>query len=247
MKIAAFIAVALLILISLGGMLVLLSALVSRVRRAKSCPGRSSKVGRAQAIPFKMLAEYYGGLKKSSNEELRSLFEKGLSLKRRRKFTEAITIFEGCFNGNLTPEQKAGLMVTTGNCYFSLDQFDQAQSCYQTADGFSRESASKNGRLSCLINLGLVFAANGKWDDAIRNYHDAVGWDQKLGFTAGEAIDLNTLALLCERKGDLEAALTHYAASLQIFERLNDPRKAKLVHNNIQRVKSLNAGTRPQL
>jgi tetratricopeptide (TPR) repeat protein len=243
MKMVAFIILALLIIASLGGMLLLLSALISTVRRAKSGQGRSSKVGRGPAIPFKMLAEYYGGLKKSSNEELRSLFEKGLSLKRKRKFTEAITIFERCFNGNLTPEQKAGLMVTTGNCYFSLDQFDQAQSCYQTADGLSRESASKNGRLSCLINLGLVFAADGKWDDAIRNYHHAVGWDQKLGYTAGEAIDLNTLALFCERKGDLEAALTHYTASLQIFERLNDTKKAKLVQNNIQRVRSLNAGT----
>ncbi|NIN01264.1 MAG: tetratricopeptide repeat protein [candidate division Zixibacteria bacterium] len=244
MKILALTLFALLILLSLGALLLLVSAVVSKVRKAKS--GRRnasgiSKGGTGTVIPFNTLAEYHGGLKKSSNEELRRLFEKGLSFKRKRKFPEAIGIFERCLEATLTPDQKSGIMITTGNCYFSLDKLDLAKSYYEMADGFSRESDNSTGRLSCLVNLGLACAADHNWDDAIRNYDEAIDLDKKLGYTAGEAIDLNTLALLYENKGDFEKALTHYTASLQIFERLNDGKKAKLVGDNIRRVRTLSA------
>ncbi len=246
MKILALTLFALLILLSIGAVLLLVAALASRVRRAKSVRRKRSGSNNANAapvIPFNMLAEYYGGLKRSSNNQLGKLFEKGLSLKRRKKFPEAIGIFESCLEAALTPDQKSGIMITTGNCYFSLDKLDLAKSYYEMADGFSKESDNSNGRLSCLINLGLACAADHNWDDAIRNYDEAIDLDKKLGYTAGEAIDLNTLALLYENKGDFEKALIHYAASLQIFERLNDGKKAKLVGENIRRVKILSAGT----
>lgn len=244
MKILALVLFALLILLSIGAVLLLVAALASRVRRAKSVRrnrSRTDKGNAAAVIPFKMLAEYYGGLKRSSNEQLGKLFEKGLSLKRRRKFPEAIRIFERCLEATLTPDQKSGIMITTGNCYFSLDKLDLAKSYYEMADRFSRESDNSNGKLSCLVNLGLAYAADHNWDDAIRNYDEAIDLDKKLGYTAGEAIDLNTLALLYENKGDFETALTHYTASLQIFERLNDGKKAKLVEDNIRRVRTLSA------
>jgi tetratricopeptide (TPR) repeat protein len=90
-----------------------------------------------------------------------------------------------------------------------------------------------------MVNLGMACTAEKKWEEAIRNYHQAIGLDQKLGYTVGETIGLNTLALLYENKGDLEGALAHYTASLRIFERANDREKAKFVENNIKRVRNL--------
>jgi tetratricopeptide (TPR) repeat protein len=246
MKIVVLILFFLLVFVSIVAIIFMLGSVVSRARRGKSNPRRSSKIGQnaqRQIIPFRMLAEYYGGLKQASDARTQELFRKGLSLKQNGKFSEAIKPLEECLNRNLTPEQKIGLLLTTGNCYFALDKLDLAQEYYGKADHLSRESDNTNGRLSCLINLGLVCAVNQKWDDAITNYHQAIGLDQKLGSAEGEAIDLNTLALLYENKGDLEGALTHYTASLLIFERLSDRGKVELVESNIRRLRNPSART----
>ncbi|KPL00854.1 MAG: hypothetical protein AMJ91_02955 [candidate division Zixibacteria bacterium SM23_73_3] len=242
MKILVLIFFFLLVLLSIVAVLFMLASVFSRVRRGKSNPVKSPEIkigAQKQIIPSHMLVEYYGDLKKTSNGEPRKLFEKGLSFKQKRKFLEAIDVFEKCLNGDLTPEQKTGLLVTAGNCYFALDKLDLAQTYYEKADRLSRESDNKNGRLSCLINLGQVHAAEGNWDGAIRKYHQAIGLDQKLSYTAGEAIDLNTLALFYENKGDLKSAMTHYTASRLIFEKLKDRKKMELVENNIKRVINL--------
>ena len=246
MKIVVLILFFLLVLLSIVAVILMLGSVVSRARRGKSNPKRPSQIAKnaqKQIMPFRMLAEYYGGLKQASDARTQELFRKGLSLKQNGKFSEAIKPLEECLNRNLTPEQKIGLLLTTGNCYFALDKLDLAQEYYGKADHLSRDSDNTNGRLSCLINLGLVCAANQKWGDAIRNYHEAIGLDQKLGSAEGEAIDLNTLALLYENKGDLEGALTHYTASLLIFERLNDRGKVELVESNIRRLKNPSART----
>jgi tetratricopeptide (TPR) repeat protein len=242
MKIVAIILVVLLILLGISAVILLISALLSRIRRAKfhrKGPKGLKERNKRSDLSFSMLAEYYGGLKKSSKGELGRLFNEGLTLKQQKKFHGAIKSFERCLSENLTLEQKAGVLLTAGNCYFANNELDKARDYYQKADYCSRESDNHNGRLSSLVNLGMVCASERKWVDAIRNYHQVIGLDQKLGYTVGEAIDLNTLALLYENKGDLEKALANYTASLLIFDKLNDRKKAKLVEDNIKRVRNL--------
>ena len=246
MKIAALILFVVLILLSISAILFLLATVVGRVRRGKSSrrkPSGTNKETARNYFSYHMLAEYYGGITNDSGSDLRELFNKGLSFKQRRKFLKAINVFEECLKGNLTSPQKAGILVTMGNCYFALDKFDLAQACYLKADGLSKESNNDNGKLSCLINLGLISAANRRWDEAIGNYHQAIGLDQKLGHAVGEAIDLNTLALFYENKEDLEQALEYYSSALSILERLKDREKAKLVENNIRRIRNLGIKT----
>lgn len=197
-------------------------------------------------MSFRMLAEYHGGLRKATDQKLKLLFEKGLVLKRKERFRSAITAFEECLKRNLTPRQQTGLLVTTGNCHFAVNQFSPAQDCYRKAGLLSAESNDENGRLSCLINLGLVGAADKRWDEAITNYHEAISLDQKLGHVSGEAVDLNTLGLLYENKGDLESALAHYVASRLIFKRLNERKKVELVENNMHRIESLGINTKTE-
>lgn len=237
MKIIVLILFLFLVLISIVAVLLMLVSAFIRVRRRKT--SKTVRSAQRLIIPFWMVAEYYGDLRKASDEKIKNLFEEGLSFKQKGKFSEAIKIFKKCLGENVSFEQNIGLLLIIGNCYFAMNKLSRAQECYEKADSFSRESGNENGRLSCLLNLGLVCATNERWDEAIKNYHEAINLDRKLGYAKGEAIDLNTLALLYEHKGDFEGALSHYTNSLGIFEKLNYREKTGLVEDNIERVKNL--------
>lgn len=242
MKALAVVILLALVLLSAAAVLLMLAALISRVRRRKSTQKRSSgkdRNARGMSVPYETLAEYYGGVDKTSDADVRKLFEEGLSLRQKGDFRQAIEAFRKCLNGNLTADERAGLLLTLGNCHFAAEEWDQAREHYEKTRSLARESGHKKARLSALLNLGLLSAVNRKWDKAIKNYHDAIDLDRSLGFAKGEAIDLNTLALLYENKGDLKSALAHYNSSIEIFRKLKDIEKAELVEENIRRLKSL--------
>jgi tetratricopeptide (TPR) repeat protein len=239
MKMVILIVFLLLMLLSIAAVIVLVTGCLRRIRRSRAKGEKLQSNLEANDKPkiyHRMLAEYYGGLKKTSDRKLGLLFDKGLNLKKKGKLQSAIKTFQQCLKENLPPKQQAGLLVTTGNCYFAVNQLQAAEDCYQRAGRISAESNDPNGKLSSLINLGFVSAARERWDKAIATYHQAVGLDQKLGYILGEAIDLNTLGLFYENKGDLESAMVHYTASLLIFKELDDKRKTELVEKNIQRI-----------
>ena len=244
MKTIILIFFVLLVLLSVIAVLALVLGVLGRLRGAKAGSKRYRQ-GRIssdrEAITFDMLAEYYGGLRKTADRRLKLLFEKGLTLKKKGKFPSAIRAFEECLKEKLTPKQQTGFLVTVGNCHFAMGEYDLAKDCYEKADRLSTRANDQKGKLSCLVNLGLVSAANRRWGEAIEKYKQAILLDQKLGHTSGEAIDLNTLGLLYEKRGDLQEAMTHYTASLLILRKLNDKEKLNLVERNIQRLKELGA------
>lgn len=244
MKTVVLIFFVLLVLLSIVAVLALVVGVLGRLRRGKARSKRYHQ-GRAssdkQAITFDMLAEYYGGLRKAADRRLKLLFEKGLALKKKGKFPSAIRAFEECLKENLTPRQQTGFLVTVGNCHFAMDEHDLAKDCYEKADRVSTRANDQKGKLSCLINLGLVSAAHRRWGEAIENYKQAILLDQKLGHASGEAVDLNTLGLLYQNRGDLQTAMTHYNSSLLILRKLNDKEKLNLVERNVQRLKDLGA------
>lgn len=242
MKALAVVILLALVLLSIAAVLLMLAAVVSRVRRRKSAGKRSSRLNRStpgMIVPSRTLAEYHGGLDKASDVSIRESFQKGLSLKRQGDFRKAVKVFGRCLSGNLTPEEETGLLLTIGNCYFAANELEPAREHYEKAHNLAARSEDEKGKLSSLINLGLLSASARKWEQAIRNYRDAVILDRKLGLDKGEAIDLNTLALLYENKGDPKSALAHYNASVEIFRKLKDAEKTELVENNIGRLKSL--------
>jgi tetratricopeptide (TPR) repeat protein len=242
MKALAVVILLVLVLLSIAAVLLMLAAVISRVRRRKSgqkrSPGRDRRA-RGMSVPCETLAEYYGGVDKTSDANVRKLFEEGLSLKQKGDFRQAMMAFGKCLNGNLTADEKTGVLLALGNCHFAAEEWDQAREYYEKARSLARESGNERARLSTLLNLGLLSALDRKWDRAIKNYHDAIDLDRELGFAKGEAIDLNTLALLYENKGDLKSALAHYNSSIEIFRKLKDIEKAELVEENIRRLKSL--------
>ncbi|MGB2769040.1 MAG: hypothetical protein WBC88_04870 [Candidatus Zixiibacteriota bacterium] len=247
MKALAVVILLALVLLSVAAVLVMLAAIISRVLRGKSSRRKSSRLdegARGQIVPSQMLAEYHGGLDKAADARIRGPFEKGLSLKQNRSFLQAVNAFKKCLNGKLTSEQEAGLLVAIGNCYFVANKYARAREHYEKADRLAEQSANEKGKLASLVNLGLLCAVERKWDEGIKGFGEAIALDRKLGYAKGEAIDLNTLALLYESKGESEYALTHYKASLLIFKKLSDGEKVELVENNIRRVKNPRAKAR---
>jgi tetratricopeptide (TPR) repeat protein len=236
-----------LILLSMAAVFVLVTGILRRIRRSRAKGKKlqgNLKANDKPKLYHRMLAEYYGGLKETSDRRLRILFEKGLRIRKKGRMQSAIETFRSCLKENPTSKQQVGLLVTTGNCYFAANQLDSAEDSYQRAGCISDESNDPNGKLSSLINLGFVSAARERWHDAIAIFHQAVGLEQKLGHVSGEAIDLNTLGLFYENKGDLESAMTHYTASLLMFKKLNDKGKTELVEKNIQRIEDFGQGRR---
>ena len=242
----------LLIVSSIIAVLFALFSLFRRLRRGT--PGRTNDSqtpngNRRGTFSSGKAAEYYADLGQATNGKLKELFEQGMDFRRKRKFSKAIGTFEKCLYEDVTPMQKAGLLVSMGNCYFAVDKLDLAKNHYEKALYLSDDSNGERGRLACLVNLGLIFAASGEYKQAIDSYRRAIELDRELNFLKGEAIDRNSLALIYEASGDSENALKCYNDSLFVFEKLADQEHMEIVKRNIGKLESLiaNGRTAPNL
>jgi tetratricopeptide (TPR) repeat protein len=239
LKIVILIIFFLLIFSSIIAVLFALLSLLRRLgRRGSGKTYKSQTRSRNRRLFFSSskTAEYYADLRQSSSKEVKELFERGIHLKQKGKYLEAISTFEKCLDEDMTPMQRAGLLITVGNCHFAVDRLDVAKSSYEKAWYLSENSKGKSGRLACLVNMGLVSAANGEWSEAIGNYQKAIQLDRELGYSNGEAIDLNNLALIYETRGDLENALKCYNDSFLIFEKLGERKGMEIVKENIRKL-----------
>jgi tetratricopeptide (TPR) repeat protein len=232
----------LLIFSSIIAVLFALFSLFRRLRRrtsGRTADSQTRSGNRRGLFSSSKAAEYYADLGQVTDGKLRELFEQGNDFKRKRKFPKAIRTFEKCLYEDVTPIQKAGLLVTVGNCYFAADKLGLAKGHYQKALRLSDDSNGKRVRLACLVNLGLVFAAGGEYNQAIESYRRAIELDRQLNSLQGEAIDRNSLALIYEVSGDLENALKCYNDSLLVFGKLADQEHMEVVKRNIERLEKL--------
>ena len=239
MKTIVLIFFLILVVLSVAALMLMLASALNRAFKRKTDKRRAEI--RSRMFPHHMLAEYYGGIRKTAGSKNTELFEKGLLHKRNGEFQPAIKLFEECLNDNPSREHKIGIYVTLGNCHFALQELNRARAHYQKGETLSIESDDSTGRLACTINLGLTCAAEKRWSEAIGNYHRVVDLDRGMNQLAGEAIDLNTLGLLYQTSGDPKSALKHYKQSQTIFEKLNDHKKARLVEDNIRSLGNLDS------
>jgi DNA-binding SARP family transcriptional activator/tetratricopeptide (TPR) repeat protein/DNA-binding XRE family transcriptional regulator len=71
----------------------------------------------------------------------------------------------------------------------------------------------------------------GRWHEEAATQRTAVTAAERLGDTAGQAVSLRLLARTCERLGDYDHALGHYAACLGLYQQLGDRAGEAKVHH----------------
>jgi tetratricopeptide (TPR) repeat protein len=238
MKAIALILFLILVFVSVAAVLLMLATALSRALRRKTDKKRTKIQNRT--FPHHMLAEYYGGIRKTASLGTAERFEMGLLHKQKGEFPPAVKIFEECLSDNPYRGHKIGILVTLGNCHFAMRDMNRARDYYHKAETLSLESADRYGRLASMVNLGLTYAAEKRWSESIENYRRVVELDREMNQLTGEAIDLNTLGLLYQNGGNKKSALEHYRRSLAIFEKLNDHKKIQLVEDNIRGLENLN-------
>jgi tetratricopeptide (TPR) repeat protein len=97
----------------------------------------------------------------------------------------------------------------------------------------AEESDSMLLRAAVLGNLGQIYRAQGRFDDADRAYLRALEIDRNSKFKAGEAANLNNLALVLFGRGKLVKALVGFKKALSIAEEAGADSVAADTHLNM--------------
>jgi len=102
-------------------------------------------------------------------------------------------------------------------------------SAYSLATQFGNEET----KASVEIQLGHVYKALNKLDEALKNYTEALEIRKKLGLKKGVASCLNNIAGVEDRLGNYSEALANYKASLAAYQHLGDKHGSALILMNL--------------
>ena len=92
----------------------------------------------------------------------------------------------------------------------------------QPALEVARALGDRHGEAQTLVNLGLVYADQGRWEEAIACYEKALETFRALGDRHGEAKTLMGLGNVYQLQGRWEEAIACYEKALEIFHELGD-------------------------
>ena len=115
-----------------------------------------------------------------------------------------------------------------GNAYAALGEVRRAIEFHEQALAIDRETGDRRGEGQDLGNLGLAYAALGEARRAIEFHEQALAIDRETGDKRGEGNALWNMALAYEKMGDRREAVSLAAASLEIFEAIEDPNAEKV-------------------
>jgi len=98
-------------------------------------------------------------------------------------------------------------------------------------------NAGKDALMSATIslNLGTVLHLQGFTDEALKLYHQALEFHERIGAKRGVALASNNLGDLYWRdgEGDWDQALTHWQRSLRLYEEIGDQRGLAITLRNL--------------
>jgi len=91
------------------------------------------------------------------------------------------------------------------------------------------------GKAATLHQLAILYADQGKIDQAIALYHQSIEIEEKIGNVQGKAMTLWWLGHIANEQGNSEQALIYLQESFEILQRLRSP-QAQAVYNLIERI-----------
>ena len=107
-------------------------------------------------------------------------------------------------------------------------------------------SEAKNALLSATIslNLGTVLHLQGEIDEALKLYHQALEFHERIGAKRGVALASNNLGDLYWRggSGDWDQALTHWQRALRLYDEIGDQRGLATTLRNLGEAHMMRGG-----
>jgi tetratricopeptide (TPR) repeat protein len=114
---------------------------------------------------------------------------------------------------------------TLGDVYFELDDLDAAAECYLQAIDIGREFGG-HAEGFALLNLGVVYMRQGRLDEAIARFEEALAKHRASGALDGEAWTLKSLGAAQAEIGGRSDARSSLTAALSIFEQIGSQEQA---------------------
>jgi tetratricopeptide (TPR) repeat protein len=143
----------------------------------------------------------------------------------------------------IPPVEKMSILLTLGNAYYSLSEFEKALKNYNAVLKLAEKIHDKEEVLrikaSGLGNIGLVYFRKNKLDTALKYHKDALKIDREIGYKQGEANQLGNIGLVYARKGKLDTALKYLEKALAIMNRFNLVYGRDVIEKNIDLIKRI--------
>jgi class 3 adenylate cyclase/tetratricopeptide (TPR) repeat protein len=157
---------------------------------------------------------------------------RGADAEARQLGTEAIALLVGQPSVDL---DRAAAYRAVGIAAAREDDLTVAREAFGRA--LESASAGKDALMSATIslNLGTVLHLQGYVEDALKLYHQALEFHERIGAKRGVALASNNLGDLYWRDGDGDwsEAMTHWNRSLRLYEEIGDHRGLALILRNL--------------
>lgn len=130
-------------------------------------------------------------------------------------------------------QEEFNVLVTLGNLYTDIGEYQQAISFYEQSLALARELEDRQGEADTLSNLGVVYDNFGEYQQAISFYEQSLTLTRELEDREGEADTLNNLGAVYVNLGEYQQAIAFYEQSLAIKRELDDREGEATTLNNL--------------
>lgn len=131
------------------------------------------------------------------------------------------------------PGRVAYSLLSVGDAYVCLSNYDEALGALGRAHALFRELGDRLGEGRSLVRLGDAKSELGSRAEALTCYLNGLQLARETADTLGELGCLNNLGVFYDDLGDLHGATEHYLASLRLAERLGHVRRRALALINL--------------
>lgn len=177
------------------------------------------------------------GIPKSDDQELKSLTLKALDLSNQHKFRLAIKSFERILKiCTVSPSERMAILISLGNCYYSLSLFDEALDNYLAATEILpkvNKPDALEGKAIIFSCIGLVYSSKSKYTEALTYHRKALKIFRNFKYDDGEAGTLNNIGNIYRIQGELTKAIYNMKLSLKIHKSSGSLKGQAIVLGNI--------------
>lgn len=153
--------------------------------------------------------------RKTDPEKSLKYLDQALSLSEKNKFTKG----------------KGNTYSRTGDIYYSIGKYNQAQEFYSKAMAVKREIGDQKGIARSLNNIGDVNVNLGDYKQAIENYLESIKICQSVEDQKLMSTSLNNVAVCYFYLANYEKALEYYVKALEVAE--NSDNKKSLINPSL--------------